>query len=290
MKNRFTGWPAIFSICTIVLITISCNSDKANETITEKKMAVAGNEVFTESDFYNNIIHAPLREDSAIFAKKTIEKWAMESLLYQEAINKLEPYEIDVEKQVNEYRKQLTNYLYENKLIENNLDTTVINSEIEKYYNNHVENFILKDNIIIVNYVKIPVQSKEILKIKKLMLSPAEKDRKQLEALCLQHAESFFTNDSTWLLLEEIKKEIPQLKEQLDFGIYKGRIIEFSDNEAYYYLKIKDVKTKNTASPLAFERENIKTYIINNRKVKLIQNYKRQLLENARKNQSFKIF
>ncbi len=279
-----------FIFISLTVLMFSCDNANTHKEVEIKKVAIAGNEVLSEADFKANLINPNSREDSIAFANKSIEKWALEALLYQEAMTKLEPDEIDIEKQINDYKKQLINYIYETKLIENNLDTVVNIDEIETYYDEHIENFILKDNIIKVNYFKIPIQSKEINKIKKLIQSTVPKDREQLEGICLQHAESFFINDSIWLLMDEIKREIPQLRDQLDYGSYKGRVIEFNDNEAYYYLKIKDVKIKNSASPLAFEKENIKTYIINSRKVKLIESYKMQLLENAKKTGTFKIF
>lgn len=274
--------------CVLCFIC-SCNSTDS-ETTTEKKIAVVGTEELTEKEFKKQLIYASNKTDSAAFAKKVIESWLIETLLFQEALTKLEPDEIDVEKQVNDYKKQLINYIYETKLIENNLDTLVSIDEIEEYYNSNIDNFILKDNIVKVNYFKIPIQSKEIGKIKKLLLSTTPKDKEQLEVLCLQHAESYFINDSVWLLLDDIKREIPKLKEQLEYSSMKGRVIEFGDNEAYYYLKIKDVKIKNTVSPLSFEKNNIRTFIINARKLKLIQSYKQQLLEKATTEKTFKIF
>ena len=106
----------------------------------------------------------------------------------------------------------------------------------------------------------------------------------------MQHAENFFINDSVWLLLDDIKREVPKLKDLLEYNTVKGRVIEFGDSEAYFYLRIKDVKIKNSVSPLSFERNNIKTFIINSRKIKLIQSYKQQLLEKAKTDKTFKIF
>ena len=97
-------------------------------------------------------------------------------------------------------------------------------------------------------------------------------------------------NDSLWLLLDGIQRDIPAMKGPLEYNVVRGRIIEFADAEAYYYLKIKDVKIKNSASPLSFEKANIKTFIVNSRKIKLIQAYKQQLLEKAKANKTFKVF
>jgi len=278
-----------FLLFLILGALCSCNTPQ-DEASTEKKIASVGTEELTDKEFKKQLIYSSSKADSAAFAKKTIENWVVETLLFQEALTKLEPDEIDVEAQVNEYKKQLINYIYETKLIENNLDTLVAQDEIEDYYNEHIDNFILKDNIVKVNYFKIPIQSKEIGKIKKLLISVQPKDKEQLEVLCLQHAESYFINDSVWLLLDDIKREIPKLKDQLEYNAMKGRVIEMGDTEAYYYLKIKDVKIKNSVSPLAFEKANIKTFIINSRKLKLIQAYKQQLLEKASTEKTFKIF
>lgn len=271
-------------------LVFSCGTNKTEQGTQEKLIAQVGNEQLTEKDYRADLIHGDTKEDSIAFAKKIIDNWVLETLLYQEALTKLEPDEIDVDKQVNDYKKQLINYIYETKLIENNLDTVVSNEEIQDYYNLNIENFVLKDNIVKVNYFKIPIQSKEIPKIKRLVYSTAEKDKKQLEELCVQNAESYFLNDSLWLLLDDIKRDIPQMKGPLEYNVVKGRIIEFGDAEAYYYLRIKDVKIKNSASPLAFEKANIKTFIVNARKLKLIQSYKQQLLEKAKADKTFKVF
>lgn len=282
-----------FSFAYLVLFCtflVSCDGNKTTDDPQEKLVVQVGPDQLTEKEYRSNLIHGDTKEDSIAFAKKIIDNWVLETLLYQEALTKLEPSEIDVDKQVNEYKKQLINYIYETKLIENNLDTVVSYEEIQDYYNLNIENFVLKDNIVKVNYFKVPIQSKEIPKIKRLVYSTAEKDKQQLEELCVQNAESYFLNDSLWLLLDDIKRDIPQMKGPLEYNVVKGRIIEFGDAEAYYYLKIKDVKIKNSASPIAFEKVNIKTFIVNARKIKLIQSYKQQLLEKAKADKTFKVF
>ncbi len=283
-------YPLLFLLLGLLTVNTGCKDQTEKKERDEKVIAQLGTETLYESDFKQILIPAGNKADSAVYAQKSIEKWALENALYLDAMNKLEPDEIDVEQQVNAYRKQLINYIYETKIIENNLDTIVSKEEIEDYYNTYLDNFILKDNIVKVNYFKIPSQSKEISKLKKLLNATDAKDRNQLEALCSQHAESYFLNDSVWLLLDDIKREIPKMKEALEYNVTKGRVVEFSDNEAYYYLKIKDVKIKNSISPLSFEKNNIKTFIINSRKIKLIEDYKQQLLDKAKGDKTFKIF
>jgi hypothetical protein len=268
----------------------SCkNAFQKEEVSGEQIIARAGNESLSEQEFIEGFITGSKGKDSLEDSRRSIAAWATESLFYQEAIEKLNEEEIDINKEVENYKKSLVNYIYQTKLIEANLDTLVSIQEIENYYNTHRDNFILKENIIKVNYFKVPLKAPALAKIKKLLWSEKSKDKVQLNELISQNAENFYMNDSAWLFLEDIKKEIPALRDQPDFNLTKGRLVEFSDEPYYYYLKVKDVKVKNTLSPVSFEYINIKKFIINNRKTQLIKSYKQGLLEKAISEKKFSI-
>ncbi len=87
-----------------------------------------------------------------------------------------------------------------------------------------------------------------------------------------------------------LKKKCRRLRDQPDFNLTQGRVIEFSDDLYYYYLRIKEVKVKNGLSPLNFERQNIKNFIINKKKTELINQYKFQLLEKAKSEKKFQVY
>lgn len=266
---------------------VSCTTSTTTET--EKPIAVAGETQLSTVEYNQFNFLSNAVKDSLYISKKLIENWAKDELFYQEAKQKLVPEDMNVEAEVEKYRRELINYKYEVKLIENNLDTTITKEEIQNYYDSNRDNFILKDNIAKVNYFKIPLVSKALDKIKKAIVSVNPKDKEQLKALCLQYADNYFINDSTWLLLEDIKKEIPQLRDLPEYNFYAGRYFEFTDSLDYYYLKIKEIKVKNGLSPINFEMNNIRKVILNQRKMKLIRQYKDQVLEKAKTEGKFKV-
>jgi len=274
----------------LTFLQYSCNRETAKKETKAKVVAKAGNEELDSDAFQDNLLSTGIIRDSAYNAKKSIEAWAIESLFYQEAMSKLEEDERLIDQKVEDYRRSLVNFIYQTKIIEANLDTIISDEEIETYYDEHRDNFILRDNIVKVNYLKVPIRAPGLAKIKKLINSQNEKDRDQLIDLCAQNAENFFMNDSTWLFLDDIKKEIPALKEQPDMSMTNGRRLEFEDDTYYYYLKIKDVKVKNGLSPINFEKQNIKKFILNNRKTQLIKQYKQVLLEKATAEKKFQVF
>lgn len=271
----------------IPVFFLSCSTQNKKEDV--KAVAHAGESTLSEDAYKKINFISNAVKDSLYISKKLIEEWATDELFYQEATQKLLPEDLNVEEEVEKYRKDLINYRYEIKLIDNNLDTTITKEEIQAYYDANRDNFILKDNIAKVNYFKIPVKSKAIDKIKKAIYSVNPKDKEQLKNLCLQYADNYFINDSTWLLLEDIKKEIPQLRDLPEYNFYAGRYFEFTDTLAFYYLKIKEIKIKNSLSPLNFEASNIRKILLNQRKMKLIRQYKEQILDKAKSEGKFKM-
>lgn len=278
----------IILFCLSFLLFSSCKESDAD---LKKKSAlvIAGDESLSPDELNDLIIDTGDPKDSIGMRKKAIDEWAIESFFYQEALTKFKEEEIDIEKQVNDYRKSLINHLYSTKIIEANLDTNVSLAEIQEYYNENKDNFILKDNIVKVNYFKIPLKAQPLEKMKRLLYSTTQKDKDQLISLAAQYAENYFVNDSTWLYLDEVKKEVPKLREQDDIYIYAGRVIEISDDAFYYFLRIREVKNRNSVSPINFEKQNIKKVIINRRKTQLINQYKKQLLEKAVEEKRFRI-
>jgi hypothetical protein len=270
----------------IFLGLFSCGNDKEQEA---RSIAMAGDKKLTEEEYKQFNFFGSSGTDSTFTSKKLIEGWAQNELFYQEAKQKLLPEDLNVDAEVEKYRQELINYRYEIRLIENNLDTAVSKEEIQAYYDANRDNFILKDNIVKVNYFKVPVKSKALGKMKAAVISQNPKDKEVLKSLCLQYADNYFVNDSTWLLLEDIKKEIPQLRDLPEYNFYAGRYFEYADTLNYYYLKIKEIKTKDGLSPINFEQNNIRKILLNGRKMKLISQYKQQILEKAKSEGKFKV-
>lgn len=230
------------------------------------------------------------KSDSIAMMQNLINKWASNEIFYQQALNYLTEEELNVDKEIENYRKELISYKFQIKLLDEKLDTTVSDAQIEEYYNANEQNFLLRSNIVKVLYVKTPISIPNLEKLKKLCVSTNPKDAEQLKSICIQYANNYFMNDNTWLMFDDLKKEIPQLKEVPDYSIQNGKTFEFTDDNSYYFLKINEVKSKNTLSPLNFEKNNIKNILINQRKQKLISTIKRDFFDKAKTNKELEIY
>ncbi len=270
----------------------SCNTNNTETHIEDKGKALA--KVNTSTLYLSDLKHAtPVgvsKSDSVAFVTNVINKWASNEVFYQQAVNYLSEEELNIEKEIEDYKKELITYKFQIKLINEKLDTLVSDAQIEEYYNANVQNFLLRNNIVKVLYIKTPIATPNLEKLKKLCFSTNPKDAEQLKSLCIQYANNYFMNDNTWLMFDDLKKEMTQLKEVPDYSIQSGKIFEFTDATSYYFLKILDVKSKNTLSPLNFEKNNIKNILINQRKQKLISNIRKDFFDKAKTNKELEIY
>lgn len=270
----------------------ACNTNNTATNAEDKGKALA--KVNTSTLYLSDLKHAtPIgvsKSDSVAFVANVINKWASNEVFYQQAVTYLSEEELNIEKEIEDYKKELITYKFQIKLINEKLDTLVSDSQIEEYYNANVQNFLLRNNIVKVLYIKTPIATPNLEKLKKLCFSTNPKDAEQLKSMCIQYANNYFMNDNTWLMFDDLKKEMSQLKEVPDYSIQNGKIFEFTDATSYYFLKILDVKSKNTLSPLNFEKNNIKNILINQRKQKLISNIRKDFFDKAKTNKELEIY
>lgn len=269
------------------LIFISCNSKKDDAIL-----ATAFDYTLYQSDIKGIVPEGSSKTDSISIIKNYINNWIKQKIVLHKAEKNLNSDQKDFTQQLEDYKNSLIIYSYETKLINQLLDTNISNEEIEKYYNENSENFLLKDNIIKVNYVKLEINSPMKAKFKNLVFSKKDDngDKNQLVDLCTKYAVNFYLDDDAWLLFDDLLKEIPIETYDQEAYLKSNRTIETKDENFYYLINIKDFKIRESTSPISFEKENIKNIIINKRKLELVQNMHKEAFDQAVKNNDFKIY
>ncbi|MCD6069065.1 MAG: hypothetical protein K0S33_3891 [Bacteroidetes bacterium] len=283
---RFFGH--IILLAAIALGSFNCSHKEEEET--EKPVARALDSKLYPSDLKNIVPNDISGKDSAELIKRFIEKWIQDELVMNFAEKNLTTEQLKIDKEIAEYRKNLIIYTYQTELIRQKLDTVVTPQEIEKYYNDHGASFVLKDNIVNVNYVKLGKKTPGIEKVRKWYTSDNPKDMENLRSFCIQFAENYFLDDKTWLLFDDILKEVPIEDYNQELFLKSSRNIEVADSLSVYFLKVKNYKIKNTLAPLTFEKENIRNIIINKRKLQLIDEMKRNVYNDAKESRNFEIY
>ena len=274
-------------LISLSFLLISCNSEKEDVIL-----ATAFDYTLYQSDIKGIVPAGTSKTDSISIIKNYIDNWIKQKIILQKADKNLNSDQKNFDQQLEDYKNSLIIYSYETKLINQLLDTNISNDEIEKYYNNNADNFQLKDNIIKVNYVKLDINSPLKAKFKNMVFSKKDNndEKSQLIDLATKHAVNFYLDDDSWLLFDDLLKEIPIETYDQEAYLKSNRTIESKDENFYYLIHIKDFKIRETTSPISFEKDNIRNIIINKRKLELIEKMQKEAYDQAVKNNDFKIY
>jgi hypothetical protein len=144
--------PGRFLLLTLIILT-SCSGFFKKKT--ERTLARVYNEYLFESDLKGVVQPGTSGKDSLMIVKAYIDNWVRQRLILHQAEKNLGTTEIDFTKQLENYRNSLVIFEYENALIRQKLDTIVTDEEISNYYNTNQNTFLVTNNIIRVQYVKL---------------------------------------------------------------------------------------------------------------------------------------
>ena len=276
MLKRF-----FFVICLFIFFT--CQNKEDNR----KRVA----RVFDNYLYLDQLPTPPNAQDSLIFTTNFINQWATKELLFNKAkfnIDDSGPSYIDSLVQL--YKSSLLTHYYKQSLIQMHLDTIVDDTLVINYYQNNIDNFPVKEDLVKLNYVKIKRIAPNIQYLKDNFPS----NTTEFQDYCVQFAEKFFLGNVDWVSWLDVIDELPV--EFFDFlmntqkNLKKNNIIELEDSTYQYFLFIQDFKTKGTSSPLEYVSSLIEKIIINKRKKELVNNIERDLVEDAIINNNFELY
>lgn len=284
----------ILSACLLFATGCEFIKMKSEQTAEEVKRSPVArvNNTYLYKDELNGIVNVgATKEDSAVRIESYINSWIRKQLLIQEAARKIDINEAEVERKILDYRFSLIAYQYQSFYVKQNLDTVVSNEQIEKYYKENIDNFILKQNIVQATFIKIPKTAPKTNKVKDLIFSQKEKDQKELKSYCLSFSTGYHLSDSTWMVFDELVKNSPlvEIPNKIQF-LKANPYHETSDDNYLYFLKVVKYRISDNISPLEFVRDDVRNIILNKRKVELAQKLEDDVYNNAVSEKEFEVY
>ncbi len=270
----------------LLFVTQSCNRPEKDRT----PLARVDNTWLYADQVIPSIPEGAKENDSLFAVRSFVDNWIRQQLLLQHAEDNLKEMKPDFERQLRDYRNALLIYTYEEELVRQKLDTVVTDQEIKAYYDTNIEDFLLKENIVKVVYVKLFRNESTLSAFRKLIRSDQKADRLRLAELCRQHAVNYFLDDEMWLFFNDLLKEIPINTYNQEAFLANNRFIEINDSVYHYLIDIKDFRITDNYSPVSLEKERIRYTIINIRKVELLGNLSKELYDRAGRKRRFETF
>lgn len=279
-----------------LLVTVSsCQwvrklSDGASELLGDEVIARVGEHKLFRSDLEKILPGGLEAEDSISLARQYIYSWAEDLLLLDMAEGQLSKTEKDVSKELEEYRRSLLKYRYQEHYVTERLDTSVTPEQIQAYYEAHPDKFVLDHAVVKCRILIIPSSSKSIKPIRKLMGSSDAMDLAEADSLSRMAAIRYLDASESWMDALQLAREMGTDYNSIAAALRRGDV-EFTDEaDNLHYAHIVEIVREGKTAPLEFVSGRIRDILLNTRKHTLTTALERDLLERARNNGSFVIY
>ncbi|MBR6859231.1 MAG: hypothetical protein IKM89_07465 [Bacteroidales bacterium] len=256
-------------------------SDTAAELFGDAVVARVGPHRLTRSELADYIPTGVSSEDSLGLAQQYIKAWAEELLFVDLAETRLSDDEKDVTKELEEYRRTLLKYRYEERYINERLDTLISDEEVRDYYQAHKDKFLVDRPLLKTRYMVIPAGSRNLRRLKELMASEDVVDAVAADSLAFTAAIKYVDSSDNWmdaiLLARDLGTDEVSMMKAL-----RGRFIELKGDDGNLRVAyLVDIVQKGSPAPLDYCAERIEDIILSARKHELVSGLERDLLNDA---------
>lgn len=280
----------IIILSGIVLPMLASCKAISNFLRNDEVIAQVGVEKLYRSDLETLLPETISYEDSVHLVKQYINAWASDIVYMTIAQEQLSKTERDVSKELDEYRKSLLKYRYEQLYVNERLDTAVTDDVVEEYYQSHKENFRLQRPLVKARFMRIHSDSPMLEVIRKKMQSQDAAGLMEADSLAFSSAVKFTTWHGRWqdviVLARELGVGYDDLPEMMKDGW-----IRMDDTTGFTSIAyISEIIGSGDYAPLDYAFPQIKDIIISTRKQSLIYSLEQDLLEEARESGKFVIY
>ena len=256
----------------------------------DKVVAKAGHQKLYLSELNKYIPDGISAEDSLNLAYRYINSWATEILYTKTAEAELSKSEKDVTKELDEYRRTLLKYRFEQRYINQRLDTLITRQQLLKYYEDHKSSYALQRPILKVRYVDIMKDSPNKGEILSKLSCTTGPDLMILDSLAYMSALRYFDRTGEWVdagvLAREFGIDYAAMMAQMHNGLIQQSSDDSGDIKAMF---VFDVKSEGIA-PIEYCAASIRENILSERKRDLLEKLEQDLLTNALDHKDFVIY
>lgn len=276
MKNLLIilGIPLLFSSC------FTKDESRLVASVHEKKLFLSD----ILEDMPDNI------EDSIYFVEKFMNDWIRKELMISYAEINLNTDLLKYERQIENYRSSLLIYAYQQELLDQNFDTTITLSEIEDYYEQYKDQFKLSKSIFKGRFIVVDKSAPNLNRLNKWYKSDRESSIDNTEDYCQQFAKEYDLDCNKWQYFSIYNNKLPAIIEDDEHFLKNTKSAFFDDNNFRYYIFIKDYQIRGSTSPLACEKDRIRTILLNKNKVAYLNQIEDELYQNDLSKKKIKIY
>lgn len=289
-KIQLVKVPLFLMGVVLLGILISCDS-LFKKKVDKIPVARVGETYLYKEDLKELLLVNMSEEDSTSFVNNYINNWGYKQLLLSKSKINLPEEKLEYfEQLVSNYRTDLYTGAYKEALVLQSHDTAITRNQLTEFYEREKENFKLKERIIQLRFVELPVQYMDKDVVARKLRDFKEADKRYLDSISVQFRKVNF-NDSIWASVFRVMEEIvPLTVENQDKYLKKSQFFELQDSLGVYLAKVNDILEINDIAPLTYIEPTIKQLLLNRRKLDYMKKLEVEVMDEAIKKKEFEIY
>jgi hypothetical protein len=276
---------------TIIVFFILFSGCQYFKTKPELSLARIQDNYLYFDDIKNMIPKNMSKEDSLIYIKNQVFKWAKNHILYEKALINLDKNEQEeLLELVQSYKNDLLSHYYQEKIVKALMDTLILDKEIKDYYDTNKSNFKLNQYLVKGRYLKIKSDNYNMNDVIKRFKRFNDNDISFLDSISLQFT-SFYFNDSIWVNKNTFFNRLPEINNYIKNRIIKNSLFyQLEDSLELYLIKINRSIFRNDLAPIEFIRPTLKQVLLNKQKLEFISKFEKDLIDDAIQQKEFEFY
>ncbi len=274
---------------TLISLCVSCDFFKSQQPV-NPILAEAEGRTLRLSDVENIFYPGISSRDSLELLKNYVYNWTRKCVMAAKAEQLLDKSQLDVSKELEDYRMSLLAYRYEMQRLSQELDTVITNDELMSYNEQNPSDIPVssKPQVKVV-YLKLR-QNAENSSILKMALIE-NRDRQYLDSLCTEMKVQPDYMGNQWFEIDAMPPALPFAQEQYSFAIKNNiPMIEAQNGGFLHLLSFREVKKKPDTPPVIHLKTQYFDMIMNQRKINLLKKIETEVYNEALDHQRLKIY
>ena len=256
----------IISAALCVVLASSCGNSSPDA------VAHLGDAVLTMEELRERIPNNISAEDSAALAQEIIQSWLKDALVLQEAEKMSEEEKLSVERRIDDYRKSLLIYSFEQDWIKKNMDTVVTDEQIQNYYDSNKSSLKMNEHFLKLKYCALPENTEDAQKMSNAF---ASEDAVTWEAYCQQAGAKYYNKPDLFVNWDQFAKLIPlAVQDRTLFLTQTASAQQIVLNGEIFWFKVSSYLLPGDQAPIEMVRNNIASILLNIRKQEVLQKMK----------------
>lgn len=273
----FLSLSFFFQNCT------SINTPKEDD----KLLAKVYNKSLFLSDMAGMFPDGMTSEDSSLIIDAYVNRWIKDAVLMHEAERNF-PKDLDIDKLVRDYRASLIRLNYEQTMVEQSLDSTITDEQLNEFYESNKAQYQLETPIMKCLFIKIPKETPDLNKVQLWWNSKEESDFEKLKVFCENNA-TVFQLDTVWQEVKDIATYMPLGTLTID-NVNSKREFTQRDDEFYYFFRLIELVSKKEIAPLSYIKGQASKVILHKRKLSILEDMKQKMYEEALRKNNVEIY